>query len=326
MNSDKPAQLGFTVPYKTTIGENVDKIQSMQVFVRVAELNSFTRAAESLSMPKASVSRLVQQLESQLSVRLLHRSTRRVQLTQDGQVYYDRCKELLASVEEMETLFQLNPATISGRLRVDMSVAMARDFVLPKLGEFLNRYPAIEIELSSTDHRVDVVREGFDCVIRVGTLKDSGLIARPLGQLNMINCASPAYLERHGTPQHPDDLSQHAMVHYEQVLGSRTSGFDYLDGKVLRTVKTGGAVTVNSTQTYTGACLAGLGIIQVPQMGMREYLESGQLVRVLTQYNAPPMPISLVYPHRHNLSRRAKVFMDWLTEITQAYLHQKPTK
>jgi len=157
----------------------VDKIQSMQVFVRVAEMNSFTRAAESLSLPKASVSRLIQQLESQLGVRLLHRSTRRVQLTQDGQVYYDRCKELLASVEEMETLFQANPATISGRLRVDMSVAMARDFVLPKLGEFLNRYPAIEIELSSTDHRVDVIREGFDCVIRVGTLKDSGLIARP---------------------------------------------------------------------------------------------------------------------------------------------------
>lgn len=312
--------MSFTVPYKITIGGNVDKIQSIQVFVRVAELNSFTRAAESLSLPKASVSRLIQQLESQLAVRLLHRSTRRVQLTQDGQVYYDRCKELLASVEEMETLFQANPATISGRLRVDMSVAMARDFVLPKLGEFLNRYPAIEIELSSTDHRVDVIREGFDCVIRVGTLKDSGLIARPLGQLNMINCASPAYLQRHGMPLHPDDLSQHAMVHYEQTLGARTSSFEYLEGKTLRSVKTGGAVTVNSTQTYSSACLAGLGIIQVPLMGMREYLETGQLVKILPQYNAPPMPISLVYPHRLNLSRRAKVFMDWLTEITHAHL------
>lgn len=299
----------------------MDKIQSMQVFVRVAELNSFTRAAEHLSMPKASVSRLVQQLESQLAVRLLHRSTRRVQLTQDGQVYYDRCKELLASVEEMDTLFQANPATIGGRLRVDMSVAMARDLVLPRLGEFLNRYPAIEIELSSTDHRVDVVREGFDCVIRVGTLKDSGLIARPLGQLSLINCASPAYLERHGTPSLPDDLSQHAMVHYEQILGNRTSGFTYLDGKTPRVVKTGGSVTVNSTETYTNACLAGLGIIQVPLLGVREYLASGQLVKILPQYNAAPMPISLVYPHRLNLSRRAKVFMDWLAEIMQTYLH-----
>lgn len=312
--------MSFTVSFQTTIGGNVDKIQSMQVFVRVAELNSFTRAAEILNLPKGSVSRLVQQLETQLSARLLHRSTRRVQLTQDGQIFYERCKELLANMEELETLFHSNPVSISGRLRVDMSIAMARDLVLPRLGEFLNRYPAIEIELSSTDHRVDVVREGFDCVVRVGTLKDSGLIARPLGQFTIVNCASPAYLQRYGTPEHPDQLTQHAMVHYEQTLGARTSGFEYLDGKTLHVVKTGGAVTVNSTQTYNAACLAGLGIIQVPLVGMREELASGRLVHILRRYNAPPMPVSLVYPHRLNLSRRAKVFMDWLADITQPYL------
>lgn len=298
----------------------MDKIQSMQVFVRVAELSNFTRAAESLNMPKGSVSRLVQQLETQLSARLLHRSTRRVQLTQDGQVFYARCKELLANMDELENMFHTHPATLSGRLRVDMSVAMARDLVLPRLGEFLNRYPAIEIELSSTDHRVDVVREGFDCVVRVGTLKDSGLIARPLGHFTIVNCASPAYLQRYGTPDHPDQLAQHAMVHYEQTLGARTSGFEYLDGKTLHIVKTGGAVTVNSTETYSTACIAGLGIIQVPLIGVSEDLASGRLVQILRPFVPPPMPVSLVYPHRLNLSRRAKAFMDWMSEIAQPYL------
>ncbi|MGC6389960.1 LysR family transcriptional regulator [Ewingella sp. S1.OA.A_B6] len=298
----------------------MDKIQSMQVFIRVAELSNFTRAAESLGMPKGSVSRLVQQLETRMSARLLHRSTRRVQLTQDGQVFYARCKELLANMDELESMFQSHPSSVSGRLRVDMSVAMARDLVLPRLSEFLNRYPAIEIELSSTDHRVDVVREGFDCVVRVGAMKDSGLIARPLGEFSIINCASPGYLQRYGTPEHPDQLTQHAMVHYEQVLGGRAIGFEYLAGNVLKVVKTGGAVTVNSTQTYSSACLAGLGIIQVPLTGVREALASGKLVKILPQFLAPPMQVSLVYPHRLNLSRRAKVFMDWLTEIARDFI------
>ncbi|MDR3431189.1 MAG: LysR family transcriptional regulator [Rouxiella aceris] len=298
----------------------MDKIQSMQVFVRVAELNNFTRAAESLGLPKGSVSRLVQQLETRMATRLLHRSTRRVQLTQDGQVFYERCKELLANMDELETMFQSNPAMISGRLRVDMPLTMATHLVLPRLTEFLNRYPALEIELSSTDHRVDVVREGFDCVIRVGHLKDSGLIARPLGHLSVLNCASPGYLERYGTPDHPDQLSQHAMVNYDHALGNRSNDFLYLDGKELKTVKSGGSVTVNSTETYAVACVAGLGIIQVPILGIGTYLTSGQLVSILPKFRAPPMPVSLVYPHRRHISRRVKIFMDWLSDIMQAFV------
>ncbi|NMP28337.1 LysR family transcriptional regulator [Rahnella sp. SAP-1] len=298
----------------------MDKIQSMQVFVRVAELNNFTRAAESLGLPKGSVSRLVQQLETRMATRLLHRSTRRVQLTQDGQVFYERCKELLANMDELESMFQSNPAMISGRLRVDMPLTMATHLVLPRLTEFLNRYPALEIELSSTDHRVDVVREGFDCVIRVGHLKDSGLIARPLGHLSVLNCASPGYLERYGTPDHPDQLSQHAMVNYDHALGNRSNDFLYLDGKELKTVKSGGSITVNSTETYAVACVAGLGIIQVPILGIGTYLTSGQLVSILPKFRAPPMPVSLVYPHRRHVSRRVKIFMDWLSDIMQGFV------
>ncbi|KAB7894818.1 LysR family transcriptional regulator [Rouxiella sp. S1S-2] len=314
--------MSFTVSIETTISdfseEDVDKIQSMQVFVRVAELSNFTRAAESLGLPKGSVSRLIQQLESRMSARLLHRSTRRVQLTQDGQIFYERCKELLANMDELESMFQSNPTTVSGKLRVDMPLTMATHMVLPRLAEFLNRYPALEIELSSTDHRVDVVREGFDCVISVGQLKDSGLIARPLGHLSVINCASPDYLQRYGTPDHPDQLAQHAMVNYDQALRSRSSDFEYLDGKELKIVKCGGAITVNSTETYVVACLSGLGIIQVPIIGIRPYLANGQLVSILPRFKAPPMPVTLVYPHRRHISRRVKILMDWLSEIMQA--------
>ncbi|MEG3133608.1 LysR family transcriptional regulator [Rouxiella sp. T17] len=298
----------------------MDKIQSMQVFVRVAELNNFTRAAESLGLPKGSVSRLVQQLEARMSARLLHRSTRRVQLTQDGQVFYERCKELLANMDELESMFQTNPTTVSGKIRVDMPLTMATNLVLPRLSEFLNRYPALEIELSSSDHRVDVVREGFDCVVSVGHLKDSGLIARTLGELSVVNCASPDYIKRYGQPEHPDHLANHAMVNYDHALRSRGNEFEYLEGKELKRVKSGGAITVNSTVTYTAACLSGLGIIQVPRIGVQGYLEQGRLVLILPRFLPPPMPVTLVYPHRRHLSRRVKIFMDWLREIMQTYI------
>ncbi|MCU5773812.1 LysR family transcriptional regulator [Erwiniaceae bacterium BAC15a-03b] len=297
----------------------MDKIHAMQVFVRVAEMQSFTRAAESLGLPKGSVSRQLQALENQMGVRLLHRTTRRVQLTQDGMIYYERCRDLLATLEEMDSLFQNDPATLSGRLRVDMPVSLASNFVIPLLPEFLQHYPGIELELSSSDRLVDVIREGFDCVVRVGTLKDSGLIARPLGHLPMINCASPGYLARFGTPQTLDDLSQHAMVHYSLQLGSPAEGFEFFDGQRCHTIQTGGVVTVNSTETYRAACIAGLGIIQVPRAGAQEALKARTLVEILPAFRAQPMPVSLIYPHRRNLARRVQVFMEWLTQAMKRY-------
>ncbi len=170
----------------------MDKIHAMQLFIRVAELESFSRAADTLGLPKGSVSRQIQALESHLGVRLLHRTTRRVQLTQDGMVYYERARDLLSNLEELDGMFQLDPSSISGRLRVDMPVAVAKKLVIPQLPAFLQQYPGIELELSSSDRLVDVVREGFDCVVRVGTLKDSGLIARTAGQANANQLRQPA--------------------------------------------------------------------------------------------------------------------------------------
>lgn len=298
----------------------MDKIHAMQLFIRVAELESFSRAADTLGLPKGSVSRQIQALENLLGTQLLHRTTRRVSLTQDGMVYYERAKDLLANLDELDGLFQSDPTSISGRLRVDMPVAVARNLVIPKLPSFLQQYPGIELELSSSDRLVDVIREGFDCVVRVGTLKDSGLIARTLGKLSMINCASPDYLARFGYPENLDDLASHAVIHYAVNLGTRPQGFEFFNGDSTVWVKTGGILTVNSTETYHAACLAGLGIIQVPRVGVREALRAKKMVEILPRYRAEPMPVSLIYPHRRNLSRRVHLFMEWLTGTMKAYV------
>jgi len=298
----------------------MDKIQAMQLFIRVAELESFSRAADSLGLPKGSVSRQIQALENGLGTRLLHRTTRRVSLTQDGMVYYERAKDLLTNMDELDGLFLHDSASVSGRLRVDMPVSVARNLVIPRLPLFLQQYPGIELELSSSDRLVDVVREGFDCVVRVGTLKDSGLIARPLGRLSVINCASPDYLSRFGYPDGLEDLASHAVVHYAAHPGTRSQGFEYYDGEASHWVKTGGVLTVNTTETYNASALAGLGIIQAPRVGVRDALRTKKLLEILPQYRARPMPVSLIYPHRRNLSRRVHLFMAWLTDIMKAYV------
>ncbi|WP_332741564.1 LysR family transcriptional regulator [Hydrogenophaga sp.] len=290
--------------------------EAMKVFVRVAELSSFTAAAEQLGLPRASVSAAVRQLEAELGVRLLHRTTRQVQMTQDGQVVYERAQDLLADLDDLRGLFRANPAQLRGRLRVDMPQAIARDVVLPALPAFLADHPALDIELSCVDRRVDLVAEGFDCVLRVGKLTDSSLIARPLGEYRMVNCASPAYLAAHGTPRSLDDLVRHRLVHYVPSLGARSTGFEYVDAQgKLHTVVMPGALTVNSTIAYEGAALAGLGIIQVPEVGVREHCAAGTLVEVLAAWRPPSMPVSLVYPHRRHLPMRAQVFMTWLAAL-----------
>jgi DNA-binding transcriptional LysR family regulator len=296
----------------------MDVFETMRIYQRVAELSSFTAAAQSLGLPKATVSSAVQQLESALGTRLLHRTTRKVQATQDGQVFYERSKDLVADVDELASLFRSEGASLRGRLRVDMPTGVARDVVVPRLPEFLREHPAIEIELSSTDRRVDLVREGFDCVLRVGPLADSSLIARPLGHYAFVNCASAAYVARYGEPRTIADLSRHPLIHYVQVLGGRSSGFEYEDPDepgTARYVAMKGALTVNNAESYRGACLAGLGIVQLPEPAARPYIEAGQLVDILPGHRPLPMPVSIVYANRRHLPVRVRVFMDWIEKI-----------
>ncbi len=293
------------------------QLDTLKIFQRVAELASFSGAARQLGLPNASVSLAIQQLEQMLGTRLLQRTTRRVQLTADGEAFYRRSKELLDDFESLRAMFHAGGQALSGRLRVDMSSAMAREVVLPALPDFLERHPQLEVELSASDRRVDLVAEGFDCVLRTGTLDDSSLVARPIGHLVQINCASPAYLKRHGTPRTLDDLAHHKLVHYRQVLGGRSPGWEWSDGKQTHLLPMAGSVTVNSTETYYAACQAGLGLIQLPLVGARKrkLLDGGRVVEVLPQYRPAPMPINILYASRRHVPARLAGFMDWLHDL-----------
>jgi DNA-binding transcriptional LysR family regulator len=298
----------------------MNRLDAMTAFVRVAELQSFTAAAASLGLPKSSASAAVAQLEAHLKTQLLFRTTRKVQLTQDGQAYYERCRELLSDLDDIEAMFERTPSALTGVLRVDMSVSLARNHIIPRLPEFLARHPGIDIELSCTDRRVDVVAEGFDCVIRSGLPADSGLMVRPLGEMRMGNYASPAYLAAHGEPRTLDDLARHRLVHYASTLGSRPFGFEYRDGDTYRVLDMAGRITVNNTEAFQAAALAGLGLFQSPRTGNRRHVDSGALVEILRDYEAEPLPVSLIYPRRRHQARRARAFMDWISEVMGDYL------
>ena len=298
-------------------------LEHMRVFSRVAELSSFTQAADHLGLPRATVSTSVQQLEAVLGARLLHRTTRKVLLTQDGQAFYERCTDALADMDELQTMFQQkNANSLKGRVRIDMSTVMTRNAVLPRLPELLQPHPQLEVEVSSTERRVDLVREGFDCVLRAGK-PEPGLIAKPLCELRMVNVASPAYVARHGLPQTLADLAAHRLVHYTSVLGSKSGGFEYAQGEVDKAIAMQGQVSVNNAEAYQAACVAGLGLIQAPYVGLRDLLASGQLLRVLPAFEAQPMPLSLVYASRRNQSARVRLVMDWLARVVVEHCAQQ---
>ncbi|MBC3767246.1 LysR family transcriptional regulator [Neptunicella marina] len=297
----------------------MDRISAIQHFIRVADLGSFTQAANLAGVPKATISNAISQLENQLGAQLLHRTTRKVSLTHDGQTFYDRSIHLLLEFDDLHSLFQQTDAQLTGIIRVDMPIGLSKNVVCPALPAFLQSHPQLNIQLSSTDRRVDLIREGFDCVVRVGKLEDSDLIARPLGHMPIISCVSPAYIAQYGEPDSLESLGNHKLVHYQQNLSVRDDNWEYWDGKNYQTIKMKGAITVNNSEAYTAACIAGLGIIQVPAMGAKRLIEQGQLVHILKQYQAEAMPVNLLYANRHNLSKRVKIFMDWLSQLINQY-------
>ena len=297
-------------------------LDELRIFSTVAELASFTRASEQLGLAKARVSTAVQHLEARLGTRLLQRTTRSVRLTPDGEQFLARCRDLLADAEHLQAMFQPAASGLRGRLRIDLPNVLARDVIIPRLPEFLAAHPLLELGISTTDRRVDLVHEGFDCVLRVGALGDSELLSRPLGHLRMRNVASPAYLQAHGTPRTLADLARHRVVHYASTLSAQGAGWEYRDaasGKTrlhpLRAV-----VTVNGTDAYQAACLAGLGLIQAPVSGTQHLVEAGRLVDVLPEFTAAPMPVSLLYASRRQLPPRVQAVMAWLTQVISPYL------
>ncbi|MCE0966535.1 LysR family transcriptional regulator [Pseudomonas sp. NMI4491_12] len=304
----------------------MNKLELLRTFVRVSEVSSFTLAAESLRLPRSTVSEQVKALERLLGTQLFNRTTRRVQATQDGALLYERSKDLLSGMDEIESLFSADDAELAGRLRIDLPTMMARRVIIPALPQFLQRFPRLEVELSCTDRQVDLLREGFDCVMRIGALHDLDVVARPVGQLSMRNCASPAYLARYGVPQTPQELAGHQLVHYVRALGARSAGFEYLQGGELQYQAMAGVVTVNNAEAYSAACLAGLGLIQVPAVGVAEHLQRGELVSLLEDWQAPAMPVSLLYARQRHVPRRVQAFMQWLAAVLASQVDPAPSE
>jgi DNA-binding transcriptional LysR family regulator len=301
-----------------TIGTTMD-LDALRIFLRVAELASFTRAAEQLGMPKSRASLRVRALEDDLGTHLFQRTTRAVRLTPDGEQLLSRARRLVAEADDVAAMFHA-PSTLRGRVRVDLPVNMARDVVIPRLPELLAAHPCLELLLSTSDRRVDVVREGFDCVVRVGALADSGLVARRLGVLPTANYASPEYLRKYGVPASVDDLDRHYVVHYSQSLGAGEPAFEYRDGDTWRERPMRAFVTVNNADAYEAACLAGLGIIQAPRWGRREPVERGIVVEVLPDHTCEPMPVSLVHAHGRTVPKPVRAVMTWLARVVEPML------
>jgi DNA-binding transcriptional LysR family regulator len=294
-------------------------LDALRIFVDVADRGSFTRAAEGLGLSKARVSVRLAALEAELGTRLVQRSTRAVRLTADGEAFLERARGLLDAADELARTF-LPAAQVRGRVRADVPQALARNVLIPGLPDLLGLHPGLEVQLSSTDRRVDVVGEGFDCVLRVGRLADSGLVARRLGELPMVNCASHDYLARFGVPRVLADLDAHQVVHYAPRFGADTPSFEYPDAGRYRERPMHARVTVNSTDSYQAACLAGLGIIQVPRLGIASRIEAGELVEILPEFTCEPMPVSILHAHGRAVPRHVRIVMDWIAAALTPHL------
>ncbi|MCA0175941.1 MAG: LysR family transcriptional regulator [Proteobacteria bacterium] len=299
----------------------MDRLDQYRVFARVAQLGSFIQAAHALGLPRATVSAAVQQLEATLGTRLLHRTTRRVSLTADGLRLLERVQALLAEADEVEQLFHTDPGRVSGRLHVDAPSRIARRLISPALPGLLRRHPQLQLVLGSTDRLIDLVGEGVDCAVRIGKLPDSSLVVRPLGHIEQINCASPGYLREHGVPTDPDGLAKnHWAVGYAAVPSAPAPSWTYLDADQTRAVAVPSRVSVNNAESYIACAVSGVGLIQIPRFDVQHLIEGGQLVAVLPAYQASPLPVSLVYAHRRQRSRRMGVFIEWFEALMRPHL------
>jgi DNA-binding transcriptional LysR family regulator len=294
----------------------MDQFKVMRIFKAVADCKSFTQAAEQLDLPKPTVTNAVQAIEQQLGVRLLQRTTRKVSLTVEGSLYLERCSALLNDLENINGLFAGDGRLLSGAVRVDLPERLAHLIVIPRLPEFLQRHPNIQVRLGSNDRFADLVGEGIDCAVRAGTLRDSTLVARHIASMEQINVASRAYLDRCGRPRTLDDLRHHTAVNFFSSQTGRDLDWEYVDADgVERTLPMRSQVSVSGTEAFLASCVAGLGLIQAPRQGLAPLLESGQLEEVLPQWRPAPLPLNIVYSHNRHLSPRVRVFVDWLTGV-----------
>lgn len=304
----------------------MDRIERYRVFVQVAELGSFIRAAQALGVPRATVSAAVQQLEHSLGVRLLHRTTRTVQLTADGLQFLEQARALVADADQLEAQFRQRGSQVSGQLVIDAPSRIARRMIAPALPSFLARHPGLQVFLGSSDRFIDLVQDGIDCAVRFGEIASSSLVVRTFGQVELVNCASPDYVRAHGLPQRPDQLpARHCVIGYTMLPSATRAYWDYTTAQgAAGQVEVSVRLTVNNAESYIAGCLAGLGLIQVPRFDVQDLLDQGQLLELMPDHRAPAMPVSLVYPHRRQRSPKLLAFHDWFQSLIRPHLQTPP--
>jgi DNA-binding transcriptional LysR family regulator len=294
----------------------MDQLNAMRAFVRVVEVGTFTRAAELLDLPKPTVTKLIQQLEGHLHAQLLNRTTRRVTVTMDGAAYYERALRVLGEIDELDQSMTSSQARPSGRLRIDVSVPLATDIILPALPSFHARYPDIQIDMGLSDRPADLIGENLDLAVRAGAIDDQSLIARRIGEMMLITCATPGYLAKHGTPQHPRDLEDgHLAIGYRRAGTSRILPLSFASAKETIEIQGDYVVSLNEGSGYVAAGLAGMGVMQVPTFMAMAHIAAGRLVPVLTDWCTKPKPLHIIYPPNRHLSNKVRVFVDWLAEL-----------
>ena len=291
-----------------------DRLEAMRAFCRIVELGSFTRAADALGLAKTTVSGQLQALESQLGIKLLHRTTRRVSPTTDGSAYYERARAVLDDLDELEASVAQNRSLARGRVRVEMPSPVSRFLLIPALPDFVAQYPQIRLDLGSSERIVDLVQEGVDCAIRGGLVHDPDLVCRPIGRMRFSLCAAPAYLAASAPLRHPDDLPRHRYLAFVYPASGRQKVNALHRGEQRIVIEQEPAMRFNSGEAYLAAVEAGLGIAVLPLASARRALDEGRLVQPLADWQADAMPLSLVYPHSRHLSARVRAFIDWAAQ------------
>jgi len=308
----------------------MDRLVSMQAFTRVVDIGSFARAAESLDLPKATLTRLIQNLETHLGVKLLHRTTRRISVTTDGAAYYERCVRILADVEEAEQSLTRHNNSPRGTLCVDTAGGLARTALIPHLHEFFKAYPDLKLELSINGKPIDLLQEGVDVVLRVGAPLDESMVARRIGQLRLAFYASPIYLNRFGTPRDLAELATHKAVNYMSNRTGREMPWPMSRGMEHSEILLPSAISTNDADVYLDCTLQGHGVARLARVMAEPYVASGRLVEILTDWQTEDLPISAMYPQNRHLSAKVRVFVNWVADLFAGHPHfgaapQQPT-
>ncbi|AUT64916.1 LysR family transcriptional regulator [Paraburkholderia terrae] len=293
----------------------MDRLQAMQTFTKVVEMNSFSRAADALHLPRASATTIIKNLESHLKVRLMQRTTRRLSLTPEGAQYYELCVKVLSEIQECEDALSKTGKGPQGQLRVDMPGSIGRLIVTPRIMDFRERYPDIDLIIGFADKPFSLVSESVDCAIRAGDLHDANFIRRPLSEVQMLTAASPTYLKQNGTPASFIDLETHYAVHYCSSASGRAAALNFLVDQVPREVKMKRAMMLSDIEAYVICGVLGAGIIQAPRFLLQRHLEEGSLVEILPRWKPLPISVSAIYPQSRHMAAKVRVFVEWVATV-----------